>query len=140
MIQSGPKRLITMPDGKKVFLPSSGKVLPGYGVTPSNGGKAGWGTLSATPYENGTMNVILTPPGVEYKQDIGKVLDELGNVIPKEDMRTFWSTIRGPGTYLSGDFASAPLGSFMKNHGSRHGAGLIGRYGGQGSSQIWFES
>lgn len=36
MIQSGPKRtldgLITMPDGKKVFLPSSGKVLPGYGV------------------------------------------------------------------------------------------------------------
>lgn len=89
MIQSGPKRtldgLITMPDGKKVFLPSSGKVLPGYGVTPSNG----WGTLSATPYENGTMNVILTPPGVEYKQDTGKVLDELGNVIPKEDMRTF---------------------------------------------------
>ncbi len=38
------------------------------------------------------MNVILTPPGV--KQDTGKVLDELGNVIPKEDMRTFWSTIR----------------------------------------------
>lgn len=129
MIQSGPKRtldgLITMPDGKKVFLPSSGKVLPGYGVTPSNGGKAGWGTLSATPYENGTMNVILTPPGVEYKQDTGKVLDELGNVIPKEDMRTFWSTIREivrPGTYLSGDFASAPLGSFMKNQGSRRGA------------------
>lgn len=114
-----------MPDGKKVFLPSSGKVLPGYGVTPSNGGKAGWGTLSATPYENGTMNVILTPPGVEYKQDTGKVLDELGNVIPKEDMRTFWSTIREivrPGTYLSGDFASAPLGSFMKNHGSHRGA------------------
>ena len=114
-----------MPDGKKVFLPSSGKVLPGYGVTPSNGGKAGWGTLSATPYENGTMNVILTPPGVEYKQETGKVLDELGNVIPKEDMRTFWSTIREivrPGTYLSGDFASAPLGSFMKNQGSRRGA------------------
>lgn len=129
MIQSGPKRtldgLITMPDGKKVFLPSSGKILPGYGVTPSNGGKAGWGTLSATPYENGTMNVILTPPGVEYKQETGKVLDELGNVIPKEDMRTFWSTIREivrPGTYLSGDFASAPLGSFMKNQGSRRGA------------------
>lgn len=107
-----------VPDGKKVFLPSSGKVLPGYGVTPSNG----WGTLSATPYENGTMNVILTPPGVEYKQDTGKVLDELGNVIPKEDMRTFWSTIREPGTYLSGDFASAPLGSFMKNQGSHRGA------------------
>lgn len=38
-------------------------------------------------------------------------------------MRTFWSTIREivrPGTYLSGDFASAPLGSFMK--GSRRGA------------------
>lgn len=98
MIQSGPKRtfdgLITMPDGKKVFLLSSGKVLPGYGVTPSNGGKASWGTLSATPYENGTMNVILTLPGIEYKKDTGKVLDELGNVIPKEDMRTFWSTIR----------------------------------------------
>lgn len=129
MIQSGPKRtldgLIIMPDGKKVFLPSSGKVLPGYGVTPSNGGKTGWGTLSATPYENGTMNVILTPPGIEYKKETGKVLDELGNVIPKEDMRTFWSTIREivrPGTYLSGDFASAPLGSFMKNQGSRRGA------------------
>lgn len=98
MIQSGPKRtfdsLITMPDGKKVFLLSSGKVLPGYGVTPSNGGKASWGTLSATPYENGTMNVILTLPGIEYKKDTGKVLDELGNVIPKEGMRTFWSTIR----------------------------------------------
>lgn len=40
-------------------------------------------------------------------------------------MRTFWSTIREivrPGTYLSGDFASAPLGSFMKNQGSRRGA------------------
>lgn len=71
------------------------------------------------------MNVILTPPGVEYKQDTGKVLDELGNVIPKEDMRTFWTTIREivrPGTYLSGDFASAPLGSFMKNQGSHRGA------------------
>lgn len=35
-------------------------------------------------------------------------------------MRTFWSTIRKivrPGTYLSG--ASAPLGNFMKNQGSR---------------------
>lgn len=77
MIQYGPKRildgLIIMPDGKKVFLPSSGKVLPGYGVTQSNG----WGTLSATPYENGTMNVILTPPGIEYKKETGKVLDEL---------------------------------------------------------------
>lgn len=64
------------------------------------------------------MNVILTPPGIEYKKETGKVLDELGNVIPKEDMRTFWSTIREivrPGTYLSEDFASAPLGSFMKN-------------------------
>lgn len=89
-------------------------VVPGYGVTPSNG----LGTLSATPYENGTMNIILAPPGVEYKQDTGKVLDELGNVIPKEDMRTFWSTIREivrPGTYLSGDFASAPLGNFMRS-------------------------
>ena len=38
------------------------------------------------------MNVILTPPGIEYKKETGKV--ELGNVIPKEDMRTFWSTIR----------------------------------------------
>lgn len=46
---------------------------------------------AATPYESGTINVILIPPGVEYKQDTGKVLDELGNVIPK---RTFWSTIR----------------------------------------------
>ena len=71
------------------------------------------------------MNVIFTPPGVEYKQDTDKVLDEFGNVIPKEDMRTFWYTIREivrPGTYLSGDFASAPLGSFMKNQGSRRGA------------------
>lgn len=77
MIQSGQKRTLDgLPDGKKVFLPSSGKVLPGYGV-PSNGGKAGLGTLSATPYENCTMNVILAPPGVEYKHDIGKVLDEL---------------------------------------------------------------
>ncbi len=68
------------------------------------------------------MNVILTPPGVEYKQDTGKVLDELGNVIPK---RTFWSTIREIvrlGTYLSGDFTSAPLGSFMKNKSSRRSA------------------
>lgn len=68
MIQSGPKRtldcLIIIPDEKKVFLPSSGKVLPGYGIIPSNGGKAGCGTLSATPYENGTMNVILISPGV----------------------------------------------------------------------------
>lgn len=54
----GPKRtfdgLIIMPDGKKVFLPSSGKVR-----------------LMAAPYENGTMNVILTPPGIEYKKDTG---------------------------------------------------------------------
>lgn len=38
-------------------------------------------------------------------------------------MRTFLSTIREivrPSTYLSG--ASAPLGSFMKNQGSRRGA------------------
>lgn len=69
-----------MPDGKKVSLPSSG-----YVVAPSNG----WGTLSATPYENGTMNSILAPPGIEYEKETGKVLDELGNVIPKEDMRTF---------------------------------------------------
>lgn len=40
-------------------------------------------------------------------------------------MRTFWSTIREvvrPGTYLSGDFASAPLGNFMRSQGSRRGA------------------
>lgn len=127
MIQSGPKRtldgLIIMPDGKKVFLPSSG-----YLVMVLLHLMAGCGTLSATPYENGTMNVILTPPGVEYKKEAGKVLDELGNVIPK---RTFWSTIREivrPGTYLSGDFASAPLGSFMKNQCSRRES-FIGRCG-----------
>lgn len=43
-------------------------------------------------------------------------LAKLPNRIPKEDMKRFWETVdqtTKPGTYLSGDTGTMPLGGFM---------------------------
>lgn len=86
--------LVVASDGKRVFSPSPGVILPGFGMTPSNGGKAGFGSMTAYPFADGTMRIRLTPPGVDYMDSVGGSFGGLSNIIPKEDMRTFWSTIK----------------------------------------------
>lgn len=79
-----------------------------------------FGELNMYPQRNGLQkNIILTSPKVDAI-DAGledtEALAKLTNRIPKEDMRKFWSLVdqtSKPGSYISGDMGSMPLGGYM---------------------------
>lgn len=102
-------------DGKISYHPAQEQAR--VSIVPE---KSVFGEMILTPEGNGLQKqIVLTSPKVDAIAsglDDAVFLANLPNRIPKQDMRKFWELVdqtSKPGSYISGDMGSMPLGGFM---------------------------